>query len=433
MNLLIGVLIALLPVPLLLLVLRSGHYRYCVGPAIAVSSVWAFNCLGAPVVMSQPALASERYAGLMVLVVVLLYLTYAVLFGLGRRVFVSYEEVRADEGLLEAMPLFVAIWGYAAAMLVLYVSRHGAPAIFALVGGPSYVDFYAVRAEKLTDLPEGSQWYMLGLRTLPFLATVYAYALWHVRRSPQTRLWFWLTLVLTAASALSFATKDALLHLPLLLLIARVCLSGRTFRLRRAFAYLALSLGSVLLIWRFYLLNRPLGEVGSILLVALGERLFVTWAEGQALLVNIFPGQHDYFWGAAFGNPGGLLPYDPVDISRFLGFWSLGHLANYNTASFGQGYANFGLAGVVLVMLVMIVQLVGFQMLFRWLPKTPLMVAVYTLFADRMLAYGTQSLQLVFSEEIVLAVLLLVAAQYTVRALLLGAARRRAPATELAS
>lgn len=430
MNLLIGVLIAALPVPLLALVIRSGHYRYCVGPAIAVAAIWAFNCLGAPVVMAQPALATERYAAMMLLVILLLYLTYAVLFGLGRRVMVSYEALRADERPIEAAPLFLVIWGYAAAMFALYVSRHGPPALLALFGGVSYVDFYAVRAEKLTSLPEGSQWYMLALRTLPFFATVYAYALWHLHRTRLTRLWFWITLLLTAASALSFATKDALLHLPLLVLIARLCLTGRDFRIRRALGYVALSLGSVLLIWRFYLLDRPLGEVGSILLVALVNRLFVTWAEGQSLLVNILPQQHDYFWGLAFGNPGGLLPFEPVDISRFLGYWSLGHLANYNTASFGQGYANFGFPGVALVLLVMLLQLVGFQLLFRWLPKTPLFLAVYVLFADRMLSYGTQPLQLVFSEEIVLAILLLVAGHYALRGLLRGSTRSSAPAEQ---
>jgi len=76
---------------------------------------------------------------------------------------------------------------------------------------------------------------------------------------------------------------------------------------------------------------------------------------------------------------------------------------------------------------VMLLQLIGFQMLFRWLPKTPLFLAVYVLFADRMLSYGTQPLQLVFSEEIVLAVLVLVAGHYAVRGLLRGALARRSP------
>ncbi|HKT61220.1 MAG TPA: hypothetical protein VJQ46_14300 [Gemmatimonadales bacterium] len=424
MNLLIGILIALLPVPLLLFILRTGHYRFCVGPAIAVAAIWAFNCVGAPVVMSEPALATERYAGVMLLAIAMLYVTYAVLFGLGRRVLVSYQDMQADETSLEALPVFLALWVYAGVMLAVYVSRHGAPAIFALAGGLRYIDFYAVRASKLTDLPEGSQWYMLALRTLPFFATVYAYALWRSQPSRWTRLWFWLTLTLTAACALSFATKDALLHLPLLIVIAQLCLAGQQFRFRRLMGYVALSLASVLVIWRFYLLDLPLGRVSSVLLVALWNRLFVIWAEGQSLLVNIIPQNHDYFWGAAFGNPGGLLPFEPVDISRFLGYWSLGHLANYNTASFGQGYANFGLAGVALVLLVMIVQLVGFQMLFRWLPKTPLFLAIYTLFADRMLSYGTQSLQLVFSEEVVLALLIVVAGHYTVRGLVRGAMYR---------
>ena len=430
MNLLMGLLIALLPVPLMVLIVRSGHYRYCIGPAIAVASVWAFNCIGAPVIMSRPALATDRYAGMMLLVVALLYVIYAVLFGLGRRVFVSYETLEPDERPIEAVPLFATVWLYAAAMLVLYMSRHGPPAAFALLNGGGYVDVYAVRAEKLTDLPEGSQWYMLGLRTLPFLSTVYAYALWHLHRTRATRLWFWVTLTLTAASALSFATKDALLHLPLLILITRICVTGDRFKFRRALAYVGLSLASVMVIWRFYLLDKPLGEVGGVLVGALVNRLFVTWAEGQSLLVNIIPQQHDYFWGLAFSNPGGILPFEPVDIARFLGYWSLGHLANYNTASFGQGYANFGLAGVVLVMLVMLVQLAVFQMVFRWLPKTPLFLAVYVLFADRMLAYGTQPLQLVFSEEIVLAILVLVAGHFILRDVLRGALGRARPAEQ---
>ena len=35
------------------------------------------------------------------------------------------------------------------------------------------------------------------------------------------------------------------MHLPLLLLIAQVCVSGREFRFRRVLGYVALSLGSV--------------------------------------------------------------------------------------------------------------------------------------------------------------------------------------------
>jgi hypothetical protein len=50
----------------------------------------------------------------------------------------------------------------------------------------------------------------------------------------------------------------------------------------------------------------------------------------------------------------------------------------------------------------MTVQLVLVQAIFRRLPGTPLFLSIYVLVAERMIRYGSESLQQVLAEEVIL-------------------------------
>ena len=70
---------------------------------------------------------------------------------------------------------------------------------------------------------------------------------------------------------------------------------------------------------------------------------------------------------------------------------------NYSSPSFSQGYANFGIAGFVLVLVLMFLQIIVIQIIFQKSPKTPIFLAAYTLVVPLMLGYSNQAIDQVFS------------------------------------
>jgi hypothetical protein len=406
MKLLLTLTLAVLPLPLLLWALRSGHYRRCLPPFVAVAGIYGFTCIGAGKVIYTPGLYSDAYFYSMLVVIACCYAVYALLIGLRPWVTVDYTGTERDPSLALFVVTAVPLWALTCALFALYVSRHGLPPIFALAGGFKYVDFYAVRAEKTTRLAEGAHWYVLGLQTIPYLLFAYSYLLRLQHRTWATKLVFLITTLMTLAFATSFANKDILLHLVLVVLITRIYWRGAGgLKFRQVALYGLVAVSSVFLFYRLYLLDRPAGAVLSIFGGYLAERLLFIYAEGHAFLVQIIPHQHPFFDGRAFANPGGLLPYTPVDIAGFLGERVLGTVSNYSTPSFSIGYANFGFPGIFLVLGVMAVQLIALQAIFQRMPRTPFFLALYAVLTERMIKYGSESLQNVFSEEVVVVLL----------------------------
>jgi hypothetical protein len=392
----------LLPLPLLVWAVLSGHYRRSLVPLVAVAGIYVFTCVGAGRVIYDPALYTDAYFYTMVLVILGCYAAYGVILATGSSTQVDYVGISTERATGRTLILFTLLWTYSAAMLALYVSRHGAPPLIPILTGSGPVDVYAIRAEKTTSLREGSHWYVLGLQTVPYFTFIYAYALRTLERTRKTALLFAVSLVVTLGFATSFANKDVLLHLALYVILVQACLGRKGVRLRSALLYAALGLGSVFLFLRLYLMDRGALAVLSLFGRYLADRLLFVYAEAHALILQIFPQEHAFFYGQAFANPGGILPFVPVDLSQFLGYRVLGHLANYASPSFSHGYANFGVAGLLLILAIMTAELVVIQLVFRRLPRSLLFLSAYVLVAERMIRYGSESIQNVVAEEVVL-------------------------------
>jgi hypothetical protein len=402
MRLLQTLALAGLPLPLLIWAVRSGHYRRCLAPFIAVSGIYVFTCLGAGRVIYEPTLYTDAYFYTMLLVILGCYGAYAVLLGAGPAVEVDYAGQTPERNLGRTLIVFAVLWGYSTVILALYVSRHGVPPLLAVLGGSGPVDVYALRGEKTTSLAEGSHWYTLGLQTVPYFTFIYAYVRRSLERTRAATLLFAVSAVVAITFATSFANKDVLLHLALFIVLVKACLGRRGVRPAQALLYAVLGLGSVYLFLRLYLLDRGSLDVLRLFGGYLVDRLLFVYAEAHAYIVRIFPHEHAYFDGRALANPGGLLPFVPVELSQYLGYRVLGHLANYSAPSFSYGYANFGLPGLALTTGIMTAQLVLVQVVFRRLPRSPLFLSMYVLLAERMIRYGSESLQQVFAEEVVL-------------------------------
>ena len=153
---------------------------------------------------------------------------------------------------------------------------------------------------------------------------------------------------------------------------------------------------------RLYLLDRGFIDVLKIVPYYLYRRICIVYTKAHAYMIQIFPDQHDFFYGTAFGNPGHILPYEPINLSQFLGNWVHGRLENYSAPSFSQGYANFGFSGFMLIILLMFLQIILLQIVFKKCPKNPLFLALYVLIIPNMLGYANTSIQAIISEIFVL-------------------------------
>lgn len=381
--------------PLLILLIaevRSGRFRRCMAPFLAVAGVWLFTCLGCLVVLNDPSLYSDRYVLSMVLVNVLCWVGYLLLVhGFGSLLHVEYREPLRNDSLAIPIVFFVCLWCFSAAMFALYYSRHGLPPIFAFARGEGFVDIYAVRAVKTTNIPEGMSWYALGLQTIPFLTFVYAYGLHLLRRTAASARLLAIVAVITVVLASMFANKGVILEMMSLVVVVRICVGSDVVRLRRIALYAVAGVASVFPFLRLYLLDRGLGAVGGLFGQYLLDRILFTYAKAHAYLVQIFPSEVPYLDGRGLPNPGGLLPFSPVNLSQFLAYYLTGGVANYSAPSFSRGYADFGYPGIVLIIAFIFVQAGALQIVFRRLPRQPIYMAVYALFASRMIMFGATS------------------------------------------
>ena len=265
-----------------------------------------------------------------------------------------------------------------AALLFFYTAKQSnpVPLIAAIEGGRTELELAELRSSWNYDFAGKVELYRLIVdQVLPFLAlVVFGYV---VRRCSMAR---WLSLVLVLGVA-SFGLLISLEKALILFLFAQLC-----------FLY-------------FWLLNKPipLGQAAKLTVVAVlilylvfvgvwGHRGFVYEAGDRILTggiraaygyVAMFPEYHSYLQGRTLPNPFGLFPWTPfpltVEVQSFSNRHVLGRTTtiagSQNAPFWAEGYANFGLAGVVLFAFVA----AGvFFVLDRWiefLPRTPVNAA----------------------------------------------------------
>lgn len=99
--------------------------------------------------------------------------------------------------------------------------------------------------------------------------------------------------------------------------------------------------------------------------------------------VEIFPRQIDFLFGRSFPNPGGLLPFEPFNLTKeiynytFPGMAKKGIVGSMPTFFLGEMYANFGYYGVIFPPFFIGFFLYGLNVFLLKLPKTPILLSFY--------------------------------------------------------
>jgi len=426
LNILLYSILLVLPLPLFTFLIKRKHYLYCLPPFVALIGIYLFDIIGSIEVIRDEQLFSDMYYYSLLLIIVLFYLFYAVVFNFKKKLYIDWSITHstcADS----LTPLLMALWSYSFFMLYLYYQRHGLPAVFHI----SLFDFnniYAIRAEKSTNLPEGGHWYWFAFSTIPSFIFVYTYILKRLRPSKKIKAVFYFNLPLVLFFSSLTLHKTPFAYLVLYLLLINFFFKGKSFGFKRLLGYFAIGTGTIIVMLRLYVLDRSFMDVLMLTPSYLYRRICIVYTKAHAYIIQIFPDQHDFFYGTAFGNPGHVLPFEPVNLSQFLGYWVSGSLQNYSAPSFSQGYANFGFPGFTLILLFMFFQIILLQIVFKKCPKNPLFLTLYVLIIPNMLGYANTGIQAIISTIFVLFSIVCIFLYYFSRdvAISLGQSKRAA-------
>ena len=402
MNILLYSILLILPLPLFAFLVKRKHYLYCLPPFVALIGIYLFDIIGAIEVIRDEQLFSDMYYYSLLLIIVLFYLFYAIVFSFRKKLYIDWSITHSThaDGIAPLLMLTV-LWSYSFLMLNLYYQRHGLPAVFD-ISLFNYNDIYAIRAEKTTSLPEGGHWYWFAFSTIPAFIFVYTYILKRLRPSKKTKAVFYFNLPLVLFFSSLTLHKTPFAYLVLYILLINFFFKGKSLGFKKLFGYFAIGTGSIIIMLRLYLLDRGLMDVLKVVPYYFYRRICIAYTKAHAYIIQIFPDQHDFFYGTAFANPGHVLPFEPVNLSQFLGYWVSGSLQNYSAPSFSQGYANFGFPGFILILLFMFFQIILLQIVFKKCPKNPLFLTLYVLIIPNMLGYANTSIQAIISEIFVL-------------------------------
>lgn len=390
---------------------------------MALIGIYLFDIIGSIEVIRDERLFSNMYYYSLLLIIVFFYIFYVVVFSFGRKLYIDWRAIyRAHTDSHGLTPLLVILWSYSFYMFYLYYQRHGLPPLFD-VSLFQYTDIYALRAKGSTSLPEGMHWYQFAFNTIPSFIFVYTYILKRLKPTRRTRIAFYFSAVLVLVFSSLYLYKAPYIYLILYILLVHFFLKGKNLGIKKMVGYMALGMGTIIVMLRLYLLDRGFMDVLKLTPYFLYQRICVVYTKAHAYMIQIFPDQHDFFYGTAFGNPGHVLPYEPVNLSQFLGYWVHGILQNYSAPSFSQGYANFGFSGFVLIIMLMFFQIILLQIVFKKCPKNPIFLAIYVILIPNMLGYSFQSIQEIISEIFILFCIALVFLYYFSRDVVISLGR----------
>lgn len=283
--------------------------------------------------------------------------------------------------------VFFGVWVVAFIGMSVYVGKYGWPPLFSAVDLGSSSRIYQLRMD-ITYRDEYREYVDYFLFWPPF-AAVLGHCLYMVGR--LTRMLNLTSLTLAAILGFSFLHKDNILFL-----IVQILLVFGIFgqlSTRRVMVAIAASLTILMLAYLFY--DRGASDFSS-QIASLMTRVIGTYNLSLDFVVNAFPDQIPFFFGATFPNPGGLLPFEPTYLSnRIMQELAGKQDGTVPVAAVGAWYANFGFAGSLGAAAVITGWLTVLVASFKFCIKSPVLIAVWVTFVSNVVRFSLQDIWVV--------------------------------------
>lgn len=259
-------------------------------------------------------------------------------------------------------------------------------------------------------------WFAPAFYQIPTFLALYTYTLRHLFPTKKHSLLFWLSLVTAAVLSVTFLSKGNIVFLFTGLAMAAILRQSR-FRAR---ILLILGPGLAVAFW-LYIVFFSTANLSTIdLLKLMWHRIVEAYSMAAGVILSLFPEHLPFFNGTTINNPGGLLPYDHVDLSFIVYEYIYG--VRHGGATFGavwEGYANFGYLGLVTFAILVQLLVFGLHLGFRVLRKTAFTFALFVYLSLQVLNIWANSMfYTLLNPPFLLTVFVLVAVRYGVMGLL---------------
>lgn len=272
------------------------------------------------------------------------------------------------------------------ALMVAWTVISGPPLLFKIASlqGLSAAELIAIRMQEQFGGAK-FHWFQPGFSLLPVIALFASYSLLLRRPLLKHKLLFWTMLAFALVGTTAFLNKDGVVVVGVGLLLVFL-FERRSLGWARAAAIGGASLVAVV---GLYMVYDPEFVARGGAAQGLWDRVFVSYSRAAAIGFRLWPEQEPYLYGTTIVNPGGLLPYQSVDLSQkvFPYAYDTEVLGSAPVPAFAEGYVNFAWPGVLVAAALCFALIVGLQALFAKMRFTPLELGLMV-----MLLYSTSEM-----------------------------------------
>lgn len=249
----------------------------------------------------------------------------------------------ANEQSIQPIITVFLLWFVSLAIIVLHAFLRGAEyPLIILLKNPA-----SMNAAKIVELRSSLgfiefHWFQIGFYYLPIFLTAYTYLLMRYRQTNLFTSLFVGTFSVSVVLSLLFLFKGWVFILVAVLATAKVLADRRISG--RAVAVMAVGIVIVMIMYKIYYSYFGLFDTAKILI----HRILEAYPLNSGVAFGLFPTHRPFLNGLSINNPGGIFPYEHVNLSRIVFAYLYGGKGGAPVPSPVEGYVNFGYMGVAL-------------------------------------------------------------------------------------
>lgn len=264
-------------------------------------------------------------------------------------------------------------------VLSIYLSKISSVALFvALFENVS--EAKVARSMMGNGFPGKYHWYSLVIHNLANILTFSFFSIYLLARKKVYLFAFVLTFLVSAFTALMATEKApfAWLLIGLFLVYVLITSNGR-YPFKKLTVFFPIVLTFMILSYVVFMGFSELGQVFS----SLFSRIFAGSIAPAYHYLEFFPQHQEFLFGASFPNPAGILPHQPFELTKEINNWlsptmiESGIVGSMPTVFWGEAYANFSLAGVLIVPFIIGFLLYFIEVIISRFIDTPFKIGFY--------------------------------------------------------
>jgi hypothetical protein len=373
--------------PLLWFFLRKRRYSDYSIFFVLYLSIFVFLVVGSMYVILDDEVLSVRYYLCLLLLIFSLYFFISVIAKRKLVPRIQWERVRISRS--NVILVTISLWVISLSLVGLYLRNHGMPLLFnirQIYGG----GLIAMR-QQMTYI-EGFHWYRLGFYEIPPFIALYLFIVSRHNKHLVYTVLFWISLFMAFALSISFMHKSVLVITLVKIGFAYLIIHRD---IKRPVLIFLLSVLLLYGLYYAYVPSRAPEFYAYNLTKTISRRVFGSYTISLARVFDTFPSKYSYLYGRTFPNPGGVLPYTPVNLPQLMYALFIPHkeiVGNMSISAMGTSYANFGFLGIVFTILAVFVISYLFHFVFHKLGRNALYMALYISIAFNMIDFSRRNI-----------------------------------------